>query len=277
MSEYNASYRRIFIIGNGESRKDFDLTLLRKHGKIYACNAYYRDNPLPDVLVAVDSTMTHEIYHQGIAHKIPCYFREWTKCPNFMFQTMKQGFLSVQGKEKEDKFITNGDSALPIGDYFVMNAHTIKGEATILREDGTKYKKMVDNTHIYNSWITPGDKTQEWEDPGYHAGATAGHIACKYENPNEVYLIGMDLRSDTKYYNNIYKGQKNYSSAQYEPSPSGIWESEWLQVFKDNRWVKFYKVNKSDDDKLTNTKLLGEEKNLEYITQAQLLDLLGQK
>ena len=277
MSEYNASYRRIFIIGNGESRKDFDLTLLRKHGKIYACNAYYRDNPLPDVLVAVDSTMTHEIYHQGIAHKIPCYFREWTKCPNFMYQTMKQSFLSTQGKTKEDKFITNGDSALPIGDEFVMNSHTIKGEATILREDGTKYKKKKDNTHIYNSWITPGDKTQEWEDPGYHAGATAGHIACKYENPNEVYLIGMDLRSDTKYYNNIYKGQKNYSSAQYEPSPSGIWESEWLQVFKDNRWVKFYKVNKSDDDKLTNTKLLGEEKNLEYITQAQLLDLLGQK
>ena len=277
MSEYNASYRRIFIIGNGESRKDFDLTLLRKHGKIYACNAYYRDNPLPDVLVAVDSTMTHEIYHQGIAHKIPCYFREWTKCPNFMYQTMKQGFLSTQGKDKEDKFVTNGDSALPIGDYFVMNSHTIKGEATIRREDGTTYKKMVDNTHIYNSWITPGDKTQEWEDPGYHAGATAGHIACKYENPNEVYLIGMDLRSDTKYYNNIYKGQKNYSSAQYEPSPSGIWESEWLQVFKHNRWVKFYKVNKSDDDKLTNSKLLGDEKNLEYITQAQLLDLLVQK
>ena len=269
--------KRIFIIGNGESRKDFDLTQLRKHGKIYACNAFYRDNPLPDVLVAVDSTMTHEIYHKGIAHKIPCYFREWTKCPNFMYQTMKAGFLSTQGKSKEDKFITNGDSALPIGDEFVMNSHTIKGEATILREDGTKYKKMVDNTHIYNSWITPGDKTQEWEDPGYHAGATAGHIACKYENPNEVYLIGMDLRSDTKYYNNIYKGQKNYSSAQYEPSPSGIWESEWLQVFKHNRWVKFYKVNKSDDDKLTNSKLLGDEQNLEYITQAQLLDLLKQK
>ena len=269
--------KRVFIIGNGESRKDFDLTQLRKHGKIYACNAFYRDNPLPDVLVAVDSIMTHEIYHKGIAHKIPCYFREWTKCPNFMYQTMKAGFLSTQGKSKEDKFITNGDSALPIGDEFVMNSHTIKGEATILREDGTKYKKMIDNTHIYNSWITPGDKTQEWEDPGYHAGATAGHIACKYENPNEVYLIGMDLRSDTKYYNNIYKGQKNYSSAQYEPSPSGIWESEWLQVFKHNRWVKFYKVNKSDDDKPTNSKLLGEEKNLEYITQSQLLDLLGQK
>ena len=82
--------------------------------------------------------MTHEIYHKGIAHKIPCYFREWTKCPNFMYQTMKAGFLSTQGKQKEDKFITNGDSALPIGDYFVMNSHTIKGEATIRKEDGIR-------------------------------------------------------------------------------------------------------------------------------------------
>ena len=264
--------RRAFIIGNGESRKNFDLTTLKKYVKIYACNAYYRDNPLPDVLIAVDSTMTHEIYHKGITHKIPCYFREWTKCPNFMYQTMKAGFLSTQGKQKEDKFITNGDSALPIGDYFVMNAHTIKGEATIRKEDGTKYKKDVDNTHIYVSWITDGDKTQEWEDPGYHAGATAGHIACKYSELDEVYMIGMDLRSDTKLYNNIYKGTHNYSSAHYEPSPTGIWEAEWLRVLKDNPNVSFYKVNKADDDNTTNQKLLGNEKNLTYITQAQLLD-----
>ena len=189
-----------------------------------------------------------------------------------MYQTMKAGFLSTQGKQKEDKFITNGDSALPIGDYFVMNAHTIKGEATIRKEDGTKYKKDVDNTHIYVSWITDGDKTQEWEDPGYHAGATAGHIACKYSELDEVYMIGMDLRSDTKLYNNIYKGTHNYSSAHYEPSPTGIWEAEWLRVLKDNPNVSFYKVNKADDNNTTNQKLLGNEKNLTYITQAQLLD-----
>ena len=265
--------RRAFIIGNGESRKNFDLTTLKKYGKIYACNAYYRDNPLPDVLIAVDSTVTHEIYHKGIAHKIPCYFREWTKVPNFMYDTMLQGMLHTQDKDKADKVVTNADK----GDMFVMNAHTIKGEATIRKEDGTKYKKDVDNTHIYCSWITDGDKTQEWEDPGYHAGATAGHVACKYDKPTEVYMIGMDLRSDTKYYNNIYKGTKNYSSAHFEPTPTGIWEAEWLRVFKDNPNVSFYKVNKSDDDKPTNKELLGNEKNLTYITQAQLLDRLGQK
>ena len=275
MSKRNKADRikRAFIIGNGESRKDFNLTSLKKYGKIYACNAYYRDNPLPDVLIAVDSTMTHEIYHKGIAHKIPCYFREWTKCPNFMYETMLQGMLHTQDKDKADKIVTNADK----GNMFVMNAHTIKGEATIRKEDGTKYKKDVDNSHIYVSWITDGDKTQEWEDPGYHAGATAGHVACKYEKPTEVYMIGMDLISDTKLYNNIYKGTKNYSSAHFEPTPTGIWEAEWLRVLKDNPKVQFYKVNKSDDDKPTNKELLGKEKNLEYITQAQLLDRLGQK
>ena len=275
MSKRNKADRikRAFIIGNGESRKDFNLTSLKKYGKIYACNAYYRDNPLPDVLIAVDSTMTHEIYHKGIAHKIPCYFREWTKVPNFMYDTMLQGMLHTQDKDKADKVVTNADK----GDMYVMNAHTIKGEATIRKEDGTKFKKDVDNTHIYVSWITDGDMTQEWEDPGYHAGATAGHVACKYEKPTEVYMIGMDLISDTKLYNNIYKGTKNYSSAHFEPTPTGIWEAEWLRVFKDNPNVSFYKVNKSDDDKPTNKELLGNEKNLTYITQAQLLDRLSQK
>ena len=44
---------KAFCIGNGESRKGFDLEQLRPHGKIYGCNALYRDFT-PDVLVAVD-------------------------------------------------------------------------------------------------------------------------------------------------------------------------------------------------------------------------------
>lgn len=266
--------KKVFIIGNGESRKDFDLTALKEYGKIYACNAFYRDNPLPDVLIAVDSTMTHEIYHKGIAHKIPCYFREWTKVPNFMYETMLQGMLHTQDKEKADKIISNEGPT----NYFVMNAHTIKGEATIRKEDDTRYKKMIDNSHVYISWITDGDKTQEWEDPGYHAGATSGYVACKYEKPDEVYLIGIDLISDTKLYNNIYKGTKNYSSAHYEPAPTGIWEREWLQVMKNNPKVKFIKVNKANDDKPTNQKVqIWDNDNIEYITQAQLLDSLSVK
>lgn len=49
-----------FIIGNGESRKDFDLEKLRPHGVIYGCNALYRDFE-PDYLVAIDDKMIKEI------------------------------------------------------------------------------------------------------------------------------------------------------------------------------------------------------------------------
>ena len=56
---------RVFCIGNGESRKHLDLETLRPHGKIYGCNALYRDfKPdyiLPDYLVAIDPLLIEEI------------------------------------------------------------------------------------------------------------------------------------------------------------------------------------------------------------------------
>ena len=49
-----------FIIGNGESRKDFDLNLLKGNGTIFGCNALYRDF-MPHYLVAIDPRMKDEI------------------------------------------------------------------------------------------------------------------------------------------------------------------------------------------------------------------------
>ena len=43
--------KRVFLIGNGSSREGFVLEQLRPHGKIYACNAIYRDGFRPDVFV----------------------------------------------------------------------------------------------------------------------------------------------------------------------------------------------------------------------------------
>jgi hypothetical protein len=53
-----------FIIGNGKSRDNFDLTKLKGHGTVFGCNALYRDFPdhsLPDYLVAIDQAITEEI------------------------------------------------------------------------------------------------------------------------------------------------------------------------------------------------------------------------
>ena len=50
----------VFLIGNGKSRKDFDLERLRSIGTIIGCNALYRDFD-PDILVAIDSKMINEL------------------------------------------------------------------------------------------------------------------------------------------------------------------------------------------------------------------------
>jgi hypothetical protein len=63
-----------FVIGNGESRKPFNLEKLRGKGVIVGCNALYRDFT-PDILTAIDSRMIKEItsknYHKENQFIIP--------------------------------------------------------------------------------------------------------------------------------------------------------------------------------------------------------------
>ena len=56
--------KNVFLIGNGESRKGLDLTKLKSKGRVYGCNAIYREFT-PDVLISVDHGIMHEIYHSG--------------------------------------------------------------------------------------------------------------------------------------------------------------------------------------------------------------------
>ncbi len=48
-------------LGNGQSRQGLDLNKLKKYSTVIGCNAIYRDFE-PDILVALDSRMSHEIY-----------------------------------------------------------------------------------------------------------------------------------------------------------------------------------------------------------------------
>jgi len=58
-------HRVAYVIGNGTSRKNFDLNKLIDRGTIYACNAIYRDF-IPNKLIAVDPKMIHEIVNYRI-------------------------------------------------------------------------------------------------------------------------------------------------------------------------------------------------------------------
>lgn len=52
------------VLGNGRSRAGLDLDSIRKFGKVYGCNALYREFS-PDVLVSTDKGISEEIQHSG--------------------------------------------------------------------------------------------------------------------------------------------------------------------------------------------------------------------
>ena len=67
-----------FVLGNGVSRKGIDLHELRKHGRIYGCNALYREFD-PDVLVSTDPNISKEIQDSGWPLKTG--HQHWTRRP----------------------------------------------------------------------------------------------------------------------------------------------------------------------------------------------------
>lgn len=64
-----------FVVGNGVSRKGIELSTLRRWGKIYGCNALYREFE-PDVLVATDRPIAEQIQQSGYSLKHRFYTRK---------------------------------------------------------------------------------------------------------------------------------------------------------------------------------------------------------
>ena len=61
-----------YVIGNGPSRKDFDLNRLKDTGQTYGCNALYRDF-MPDFIFSVDAKMTAQMIMDDVCKKTVHY------------------------------------------------------------------------------------------------------------------------------------------------------------------------------------------------------------
>ena len=282
---------RVFCIGNGDSRKDYNLQNLRKYGKIYGCIALFRDFT-PDVLTAVDHGIMHEVYHAGVADKIPCYFRDWTKVPAMMYDMLVMSGLADEDKHMlKDILVTNekGNSK-----EFVMHGAKLEGLVTMIKKNGDRYEKGVNNATLKVSWISENDKSHSLmdvmvdedgdkvtpKDHGWSCGPTSGYVAVKNEKPKEVFLIGHDLLSANKFINNIYKSTKHYTASQNGPTPAVNWIRQWYTLFRWNPDVKFYKVNEFNDGRdAVNSPIEDWENNkklpnVEYISYSTLDNML---
>jgi hypothetical protein len=68
---------RAFVLGNGVSRLDVNLHVLKELGPIYGCNALYREFT-PTVLVSTDKPISSHIQEQGYANSNRMYTRKPT-------------------------------------------------------------------------------------------------------------------------------------------------------------------------------------------------------
>ena len=64
-----------FVLGNGCSRLEINLSDVRRRGPIYGCNALYRDFR-PDVLVSTDKPISERIQQEGYCHHNRMYTRK---------------------------------------------------------------------------------------------------------------------------------------------------------------------------------------------------------
>jgi len=279
--------KRVFCIGNGESRKDFDLEKLRSHGKIYGCNALYRDFT-PDVLTAVDHGIMHEIYQSGYCDKNETWLRNWTRVPATMYHMLVYGNMKNEDKELIDKYQSNkmenkrGDKQ-----EFVFHGSNLSGKVNILKSNKEKkeiVEKNVKHTSTFVSWTSENDKANNLDDlvegqrdRGWACGATSGRVATiKEKDLTEMYLIGHDLVSDTHKINNMYKGTKHYGVPEASPIPAVNWINQWKTLMTENPNVQFYKVNPDGNKGKTPVSSTISEwtsiKNLKYISFQNTLD-----
>ena len=252
-----------FCFGNGNSRKGLNLDDFKKYGTVVGCNAIYRDFT-PDILVALDSRIGHEIYRSKYAHEHTCYLGYWTPVPIFVAKEMMKTMA-----DKTDIVWNNSEEVVYHG------------------ADGVLTLTVGHNLGMtYITGVTDGDKVKDIEPDIdgflYVSGTRSVYLACEL-GAKEVYIIGHDLYSLDNNINNVYAGTKGYAdkySMAFSPDNSDDtlnWILQHKNTFNKFKDVNFYKVNRHTIGISTVDCEINEWKdcdNLTYITQKEMIKSL---
>ena len=270
----------IFCIGNGESRKDFDLETLRPHGKIYGCNGLYKDF-IPDVLIAMDYNICHEIYRSGYAFDNPVYLKQWEKNPHTMYEKLfyPETITKFLGDIDDvnnytDEWVWKGEKKR----FFVCWANNkdlmVKFKEEKLKEDSTltdddfKLHCDLDTAGYIITWLKKKDKVQSLKgyDTRTNAGALSLLIATQQPDSDKgIYLFGHDIYSKTKTVNNLYKNTNGYVGKKAKAIDPKNWIKHYKAIFDRFDKIQFKVVN-------TNKIKEWDCKNVSYISLEQFND-----
>ena len=248
-----------FCFGNGNSRKGIDIEKYKKYGTVVGCNAIYRDFT-PDILVALDSRINHQIYRSGYCFENTAYLGYWTPIPSVVAEGMvreQKGRVDVEFKGCSEAVYHGADGVFT----FIQGMGKNPG---ITYVTGTKEDKVKSIEPTIDKFA-------------YATGTRSIYLSCEL-GAKEVYIIGHDLYSKDDKVNNIYAGTDCYAKedADYarpnkqEKDNLYHWIKQHKNTFSSFKDTKFYKVNPNDNIINVRVEEWEECKNLEYMTLSEL-------
>ena len=308
--------KQVFIIGNGESRIDFDLERLRSYGKIYGCNLLWKEFT-PDVLVAIDERVMHPTYWSGYPIENVCWFRDWRSMPGEAYELLTDSsmisedpnldmsdYLYTNSRNDSTEFVMHGthkDKAKEVEDryraqdpdnwvdesawglVFKAGIYTswLNNKGDKIRNIGAgsfPYEYLEDNTETFNKFVEMGGQGVIGA-LAMNCGPTAQLIASLVEKPEAIYFIGMDIYSNNDRVNNVYKGQEGYMGQTGNTVPPDEFIGQHRDLFNLFPNIKQFKVNKHPLGTDAINREVPEWKdcsNLEYLTYAEMFGRLAE-
>lgn len=142
-----------FVVGNGVSRKSINLESLKEYGKVYGCNALYRDFD-PDLLVAVDTKMIVEINKSKVQHRIPVWTnpnKSYSNISGLNFFNPSKGWSS--GPTALCKASDDGFTEIYILGFDYKGLGENYSKVNNIYAGSFNYKKINDKSTYYGNWL----------------------------------------------------------------------------------------------------------------------------
>ena len=289
----NKQSGKVVCLGNGESRLGVDLDGLKQHATVWGCNALYRDWT-PDRLVCVDLAMSHEIYRSGYCFNNVVYFRDWSRLPEEAYDLVvrpshisKEDIIDLETYIHESPRVENCNEFVMSGqdlDMLRELREQVLTEARISGRDINPHNVdiVLDEMRagLWITWVAAEDKVIKTEslpgdtDYGFDSGSLSSLLASVHDEPDEVYLLGMDLYSTTTTVNNVYKGTGCYMHEKGDAISPVHWIGFHKLIFDQFPHIQYYKVNPGEQQPYDRVNRVIEEwndtPNLEYISQKEM-------
>ena len=138
-----------FVLGNGISRQQIDLNLLKTLGRVYGCNAIYREFA-PDVLISLDLPISERIQHEGYGRTHIHYTRKPLPDSGSM-RISQQYFGYSSGPAAVGQAALDGARAIYLIGFDMGPNRT--GRFNNIYADTEFYKKSSANPTFTGNWV----------------------------------------------------------------------------------------------------------------------------